>query len=145
MFFSFYNFLIGFFEFFALLVLISVVIFWIRRNILKIKRFLSKEMKGWPKFDADNILYFEIVLMLLFLSMNATDLILQNREYYSQAGFFPISSFLVPIFDPLSTQTVYILERSFWWLHITGNFLFLSILAWILFFASCSKSSQDPL
>jgi len=100
---SLYNFLIGFFEFFALLVLIAVVIFWIRRNILKIKRFLSNEMKGWPKFDADNILYFEIVLMLLFLSMNATDLILQNREYYSQAGFFPISSFLVPIFDSFST------------------------------------------
>ena len=121
-----YNFLIGFFEFFALLVLIAVVIFWIRRNILKIKRFLSREMKGWPKFDADNILYFEIVLMLLFLSMNATDLILQKREFYSQAGFFPISSFLVPIFESFSTQTVYILERSFWWLHIVG-ILFLVI------------------
>ena len=123
-----YNFLIGFFEFFALLVLIAVVIFWIRRNILKIKRFLSREMKGWPKFDADNILYFEIVLMLLFLSMNATDLILQKREFYSQAGFFPISSFLVPIFEPFSTQTVYILERSFWWLHIMGILFFLNYL-----------------
>ncbi len=69
-----YNFLIASFEIFALLVLISVIIFWTRRNIVKIKRFLSSEMKGWPKFDADNILYFEVVLMLLFLSMNATGL-----------------------------------------------------------------------
>ena len=73
---SLYNFLIGFFEFFALLVLIAVIIFWIRRNILKIKRFLSIEMKGWPKFDADNILYFEIALMLLFLSMNFLKILL---------------------------------------------------------------------
>ena len=73
---NFYNFLIASFEILALLVLISVILFWTRRNIVKIKRFLSNEMKGWPKFDADNILYFEIVLMLLFLSMNATDLIL---------------------------------------------------------------------
>ena len=113
---SIYNFLIASFEIFALLVLISVIIFWTRRNLLKIKRFLSSEMKGWPKFDADNILYFEVVLMLLFLSMNATDLILQERNYegYYSAGSFPVSSFMVPIFDSFSTSTIYLLERVFW-------------------------------
>ena len=45
-------------------------------------------MKGWPKFDADNILYFEIVLMLLFLSMNATDLILQKENSIVRLDFF---------------------------------------------------------
>ena len=125
-----YNFLIASFEIFALLVLISVIIFWTRRNIVKIKRFLSSEMKGWPKFDADNILYFEVVLMLLFLSMNATDLILQERNYenYYSAGSFPISTFLVPLFDPLSTSSVYYLERIFWWSHIIGIFFFLNYL-----------------
>ena len=127
---SIYNFLIASFEIFALLVLISVIIFWIRRNLLKIKRFLSSEMKGWPKFDADNILYFEVVLMLLFLSMNATDLILQERNYegYYYAGSFPVSSFMVPIFDSFSTSTVYSLERVFWWSHIIGIFFFLNYL-----------------
>ena len=126
----FYNFLIASFEIFALLVLISVFIFWTRRNIVKIKRFLSAEMKGWPKFDADNILYFEVVLMLLFLSMNATDFILQERNYdnYYSAGSFPISTFLVPLFDPLSTSSVYYLERIFWWSHIIGIFFFLNYL-----------------
>ena len=125
-----YNFLIASFEIFALLVLISVIIFWTRRNMVKIKRFLSAEMKGWPKFDADNILYFEVVLMLLFLSMNATDLILQERNYenYYSAGSFPISTFLVPLFDPLSTSSVYYLERIFWWSHIIGIFFFLNYL-----------------
>ena len=127
---NFYNFLIASFEIFALLVLISVILFWTRRNLVKIKRFLSNEMKGWPKIDADNILYFEIVLMLLFLSMNATDLILQERNFegYYKAGSFPVSSFMVPIFDSFETSTVYIFERVFWWLHITGIFFFLNYL-----------------
>ena len=127
---SIYDFLIASFEIFALLVLISVIIFWTRRNLLKIKRFLSSEMKGWPKFDADNILYFEVVLMLLFLSMNATDLILQERNYegYYSAGSFPVSSFMVPIFDSFSTSTIYLLERVFWWSHIIGIFFFLNYL-----------------
>ena len=127
---NFYNFLIASFEILALLVLISVILFWTRRNIVKIKRFLSNEMKGWPKFDADNILYFEIVLMLLFLSMNATDLILQERNFegYYKAGSFPVSSYMVPIFDSFETSTVYIFERVFWWLHITGIFFFLNYL-----------------
>ena len=127
---SIYNFLIASFEIFALLVLISVIIFWTRRNLLKIKRFLSSEMKGWPKFDADNILYFEVVLMLLFLSMNATDLILQERNYegYYSAGSFPVSSFMIPIFDSFSTSTIYLLERVFWWSHIIGIFFFLNYL-----------------
>ena len=127
---GFYNFLIATFEIFALLVLISVIIFWIRRNIVKIKRFLSSGMRGWPKFDADNILYFEIVLMLLFLSMNATDLILQERNFdgYYKAGSFPVSSFIVPLFNSFETSTVYIFERVFWWSHIIGIFFFLNYL-----------------
>ena len=127
---NFYNFLIASFEILALLVLISVILFWTRRNIVKIKRFLSNEMKGWPKFDADNILYFEIVLMLLFLSMNATDQILQERNFegYYNAGSFPVSSFMVPLFDSFETSTVYLFERVFWWLHIIGIFFFLNYL-----------------
>ena len=71
---SFYTFLIGSFEVLAVLVLVSVIIFWIRRNIIRLKRFASSDLKGAPKRDADTILYFEIVLMSLFLIMNATDL-----------------------------------------------------------------------
>ena len=95
----FYNILIAFFEILALLVLVSVFFFWTRRNIVKIKRFLNPEMKGWPKQDANNILYFEVVLMLLFLSMNATDSLLQDIDAvdYIKAGSFPISQFLKPL------------------------------------------------
>ena len=126
----FYNILIASFEILALLVLISVFFFWTRRNIIKIKRFLNPEMNGWPKQDANNILYFEVVLMLLFLSMNATDSLLQDigAVDYINAGSFPISQFLKPLFNGFLLETLIILERSFWWLHITGIFIFMNYL-----------------
>lgn len=54
----FYSFIIGAFEVLAALVLIACVFFLTRRNIMRIPRFLSKEMKGWPKTDANLILVF---------------------------------------------------------------------------------------
>ena len=73
-----YDFLIGSFEILALLVIVAVVVFWIRRNIIRIQRFIKPEMKGWPKTDGNLILYIEFVLMLLFLTMNAADYQLQQ-------------------------------------------------------------------
>jgi len=127
---SLYNFLIAMFEIFALLVLVSVIFFWTRRNVSKIKRFWKTEMKGWPKQDADNILYFEVILMVLFLSMNATDSLLQNFgvESYIKAGSFPVSKFLTPLFKEFELETLIIMERTFWWLHIIGIFAFLNYL-----------------
>ncbi len=127
---SFYNFLIATFEVFALLVLIAVFFFWTRRNVIKIKRFWKDEMKGWPKQDADNILYFEVVLMILFLSMNATDSLLQEfgAINYVQAGSFPISQFITPLFEEFKLETLIVFERTFWWLHILGILTFLNYL-----------------
>ena len=127
-----YNILIGSFEILALLVLISVIIFWIRRNILKIKRFLKDEMRGWPQLDADLILYFEIILMSLFLTMNGADYTIQlnypENDIYVRAGSFPVSQFLVPIFQDFSLNHLILIERISWWLHILGIFIFLNYL-----------------
>ena len=125
-----YDVLIASFEILAFLVFIGVVIFWIRRNALNIYRFLGRELKGWPKNDANYILYFEMVLMALFLIMNATDYQLQMNgadHYASEAGImgsFPISQFLLPIFDGMSNATLIIIERAAWWLHILGILFF---------------------
>jgi heterodisulfide reductase subunit C len=125
-----YDFLIASFEVLALLVIVSVVIFWIRRNVQRIKRFVSSEMSGWPKNDANNILYFELVLMFLFLTMNATDLRLQQlgAEHYTEVGSFPVSSWLLPIFEGMSEATLVTIERTAWWLHIIGILIFLNYL-----------------
>tara|TARA_B110000091_G_scaffold64406_1_gene70938 strand:+ start:3582 stop:4898 length:1317 start_codon:yes stop_codon:yes gene_type:complete len=120
---GFYGFLIGTFEILAALVFVAVVIFWLRRNVLNIKRFLSKEMKGWPKNDGNIILYIEMVLMTLFIVMNATDIAFQ------QAGTGNvISQFLVPVFDGFSPESIHVIERTAWWTHILGILLFLNYL-----------------
>ena len=120
---EFYGFLIGTFEVLAALVFIAVVLFWLRRNVSNIKRFLSKEMNGWPKKDGNNILYFEMVLMTLFLVMNATDVPFQ------QAGIGnPISQFFVPFFNSFSEASIHLIERSAWWVHILGILVFLNYL-----------------
>jgi heterodisulfide reductase subunit C len=120
---GFYGFLIGTFEILAALVFVAVVIFWLRRNVLNIKRFLSKEMKGWPKNDGNIILYIEMVLMTLFIIMNATDIAFQ------QAGTGNvISQFLVPVFEGFSPESIHVIERTAWWIHILGILLFLNYL-----------------
>ncbi len=126
---SFYSFLIATFEIFAFIVLISVSIFWIRRMIIRLPRFWSKEMTRWPKNDALNILYFEMVLMSLFLIMNAADINLQNLgvDHYVKAGSFPISQFIAP-WLPSNVDSLVLLERGAWWLHVVGIFIFLNYL-----------------
>ena len=120
---GFYSFLIASFEILAVLVLVSVTVFWIRRMILRIPRFWNKEMKGFPKNDALYILYFEMVLMSLFLIMNATDVPFQQDNVGN-----PISQFLVPIFENFNAATLFYIERAAWWLHITGILIFLNYL-----------------
>lgn len=127
---SFYDFLIGSFEILALLVIVAVTVFWIRRNIIKLRRFIKPEMKGWPKKDGNIILYIEFVLMVLFLTMNAADYQLQQMgaEHYVQAGAFPVSQFITPLFEGLSLSTLITIERTAWWLHILGILAFLNYL-----------------
>lgn len=125
-----YNFLIASFEILALLVIIGVVLFWTRRNIQKLKRFWAREMKEWPRKDANYILYIEFVLMVLFLMMNAADQRLQimSPENYSTAGSFPISQFIASLLANLDVSTLVIMERASWWLHILGVLFFLNYL-----------------
>ncbi|TRZ42520.1 (Fe-S)-binding protein [Robertkochia solimangrovi] len=127
---GFYDFLIGSFEILALLVIVSVTIFWIRRNVIRLKRFWNPEMKGWPKNDANYILYFEAVLMLLFLTMNAADHQLQQAgaAHYAQAGAFPVSGMISSVFGGLDVASLIAVERMAWWFHIIGILIFLNYL-----------------
>lgn len=120
---QFYGFLIGSFEILAVLVLVAVIVFWIRRNIIQLNRFASSDLKGAPKRDADIILYFEIVLMLLFLLMNATDLHFQEMK----SGNI-ISQYIHPWFSSLDIAQIEAIELAAWWLHIIGILIFLNYL-----------------
>jgi ferredoxin len=125
-----YNWLINAFEFLAVGVLLVCIIFLLRRNLVKLKRFISKDLDGWPRNDANYILLTEIVLMSLFLTMNAADQTLQahGHAHYYQTGNFFFSGWLVPVFSGMSDGTLIAIERTCWWLHITGIYAFLNYL-----------------
>ncbi len=127
-----YPFIINFFECFAAGVIIVCVVFLIRRNSLKIKRFRSRDLKGWPRSDANYILITEIVLMTLLLTMNATDTLLQQRGFGNypihSTGNFLVSSGIHPLLNGFSDQSLYAAERTAWWLHIAGILVFLNYL-----------------
>lgn len=117
----FYNVLMNVFEFLAVAVLLTCVIFLVRRNILKIARFQSAEMTRWPRLDANLILITEIILMMAILTMNASDQILQTRtDHYVLTGSLFFSSFLIPALTGIGTSTLVFIERFAWWFHIIG-------------------------
>lgn len=146
-----YSFLIGAFEILAFLVLSACVIFLIRRNILKLRRFRGIEMTAWPRSDANYILIAEILLMTAFLTMNAADHQLQLMGVlpYISAGAFPVSSFING-FLPANENSLIILERGAWWFHIVGIFIFLNYLPYskhfhiILAFPNTFYSNLEP-
>ncbi|MEV4883794.1 (Fe-S)-binding protein [Chitinophaga ginsengisegetis] len=147
-----YPVLIGLFEVLAVLVITGCAIFLVRRNILKLKRFMSKDLNGWPRSDANYILITEIVLMLLFLTMNTADQALQAKgaTHYIATGNFWVSGMFAPMLSGMSDGSLEVLERSCWWLHIAGVLAFLNYLPYskhlhiILAFPNAYYASLEP-
>ena len=148
-----YNFLIGSFEILAILVLVACIIFLIRRNVVRIKRFWSKEMTSWPRTDANLILIFEILLMSAFLIMNATDglLFTTGASHYVTSFSNPISQYFQFMFMGMDTATLVAIERFTWWFHIIGilgfmNYVLISKHLHIFFaFPSTYFANLNPL
>ena len=144
----FYYFLIASFEFLAVGVILGCVIFLIRRNIIHLKRFMNKELDGWPRSDANIILITEILLMTAFLFMNAADGVLMSvsainsgkilpefgeaaqsifgsNAFVGKGLYFPVSAYLTG-FLPNNFFVIHVVERSCWWFHIVGIIAFLN-------------------
>jgi heterodisulfide reductase subunit C len=148
-----YPYLISIFEVFALAVILACIIFLVRRNVIRLKRFQNREMTTWPRSDANIILVTEILLMGSILVMNAADGILQSQghEYYAASGTFLVSQVLQPLFSGLPESTLIILERSAWWFHIVGVLIFLNYIPYskhlhvFLSFPNVFYSKMGPL
>jgi heterodisulfide reductase subunit C len=150
---GFYNFLINAFEVLAFGVLLTCIVFLVRRNVIKVDRLNRKELEGFPKTDANLILITEIVLMTLFLTMNAADRALQLQQYgnYHQTGSFIISGIIAPLFEGMNSTALVAIERTCWWLHIIGVLAFMNYLPFskhlhiILGFPNTYYSSLNPM
>jgi heterodisulfide reductase subunit C len=139
---------IGFFEILGVLVIIACGILLWRRNVMKIGRFHSTEMKGWPFKDANYILIIEIVLMTALLVMNAAEA--NFPDEHRAAGPFLISGLIAPLFAGMGYETLHLIERVCWWAHIIGIFFFLNYLPYskhfhiILAFPNVYYSNLKP-
>ena len=116
---AYYPFLINSFEILAVWVLVACIIFLVRRNILKLKRFLSQDLNGWPRSDANYILIVEIILMSLFLIMNTAD---------PNASFIISSHLKIYFTSSLTIDQLTFIEHTAWWLHIIGIYAFMNYL-----------------
>jgi heterodisulfide reductase subunit C len=128
---TFYNFFTATLEVLALLVIVGVVLFFIRRNFYGVKRLTMKELFGWPKNDANWILIIEFALMVAFFTMNSSDFILQQRGILAAHGSFPVSEMtLVPFLEIFSFDTIFleVVERGAWWFHFIGILFFMNYL-----------------
>ena len=127
---SVYTWLINGFEILAAGVLLVCVVFLIRRNVTKVKRLIHGDLEGWPASDANYILLAEIILMSLFLTMNAADQLLQQsgNPHYASTGNFWVSLYIMPLLSGGNETSWLMLERTCWWLHILGIFAFLNYL-----------------
>jgi heterodisulfide reductase subunit C len=135
-----YPFLINSFEVLALLVFVACIFFLSRRNIIRVKRLISNDLTGWPKTDANLILAIEMVLMGLFLTMNAAD----------PASNFIISSWIKPSLSNLNEHQLHTIEQSAWWMHILGIYGFMNYLPYskhlhiVLAFPNAYYASLEP-
>jgi heterodisulfide reductase subunit C len=135
-----YPFLINSFEVLALLVFVACIFFLSRRNIIYVKRLVSKDLTGWPKTDANLILVIEMVLMGLFLTMNAAD----------PAANFIISGWIKPSLSNLDAHQLHTIEQSAWWMHILGIYGFMNYLPYskhlhiVLAFPNAYYASLEP-
>ena len=167
-----YYFLIASFEFLALGVLVGCLIFLIRRNIIRLKRFVNKDLDGWPRSDANIILTTEILLMSAFLLMNAADGVMMSFSRISggmllpefneaaikifgesttvgKGLYFPVSAYLTG-FLPNNTLVLHYIERGCWWFHIVGIIAFLNYIPYskhfhiLLAFPTVFYSNLNP-
>ena len=135
-----YPILINSFEVLALLVFVACLFFLSRRNITRVKRLISNDLTGWPKTDANLILVIEIVLMGLFLTMNAAD----------PSTNFIISSWIKPSLSNLNEHQLHTIEQTAWWIHILGIYGFMNYLPYskhlhiVLAFPNAYYASLEP-
>jgi Fe-S oxidoreductase len=124
-----YNIITATSEIFALIILIAITMFILRRTFFKIKRFEGIEMK--PKSHKDAIIALFLIFWLMFslLGVNIHYCHYQMKIGQEILGSYPISNLLLKIiFGELDTQTTLILLKSNWWFHIILIFIFANYL-----------------
>lgn len=126
-----YSIFIALQEVFAVFVLVSCLIFVLRRVSGRIRRFQFREIDRKSRWDALFILIAVIFLMVLILLMNGAD-----YARYLQGNWQVMLSFPFPVSGPLLASwlqhfpesTLHLLQQVGWWGH---NLLMFGLLAYL--------------
>jgi len=123
-----HNFIMAAGDVFAMLVLVSVVVFLARRLFLKIRRFEGIEMKKKSHIDAIISLSLIFFLMITLLGMNTG--YIKNAELTRQTiyGAYPVSRLLASFLNGSEAEPFRLLYRVSWWSHILTIFFFANYL-----------------
>ena len=108
-----YVFTISFIEVLSLLTFVVTVAFLWRRDMLKLPRFTSIDLKGWPNLDAHLILVFELILITCIFMMNSFDMAANHNEY----GFW-LSGIMAGWWSGMEIGLLEIFEKIGWWGHL---------------------------
>ena len=120
---SLYNPIMSIFEWLGVAVIIACIAFLFRRWFGRIPRLKHKELDGWPQRDAHIILYTEIVLMIALLTMNAAE----EASLKNSAPFF-FSNIIAQGLAGISSENLFFIQKSAWWVHFVGILAFLNYL-----------------
>jgi heterodisulfide reductase subunit C/nitrate reductase gamma subunit len=115
-------------DIFALIILVAILAFMVRRIFMNIRRFTGIEMKHKSHQDANIALTLILLLMVSLLGMNTFYLASGGRGEEVMKGVFPVSRFFAGWFDGMDAGTVHVWHEVFWWSHILLIFLFANIL-----------------
>jgi heterodisulfide reductase subunit C/nitrate reductase gamma subunit len=121
-------------DIFALIILIAIIAFLVRRIFMHIRRFTGIEMKHISHKDANLALTLILLLMVSLIGMNTFYCVgawgLGDMEMGRQGewGVFPVSQVIAGWFGGMPAGVIHIWHEFFWWSHILGIFLFANIL-----------------
>ena len=123
-----YTFIISTIEVLSVLAFVATLVFLYRRNIMRLARFQSPEMKGWPSRDANLILLAEIVLITFILLMNSADMMIKDMSHNGENYGFLISGLFYTAWGDTSSETLHLMSAIGWWGHILMVFAYLNYL-----------------
>ena len=114
-------------DLFAVLVLISIIVFLIRRMFLDIKRFRGNEMRRISHIDANIALALILILMVTLIGMNTFYVRSMTSRSLEVYGYYPVSNYLSGLFHTGHDSSMMIYQ-SCWWTHILVIFIFANYL-----------------
>ena len=122
---GFYDFVTASGDIFAVIIIVSCIIFLVRRHALKIKRFSGIEMTKGSSIDATIALSMITLLMVSLIGASIGYIAQNPGNYY---GTFPVSAGLTPLVASMDLDQLHTFTEVSWWGHILLVFMFANIL-----------------